>query len=278
MFLENRIGPLWESHHGKGPFIRSLPLGARILDVGCGNNSPGYAKHIRPDLYYIGLDVGDYNQDHSSVAAADEYHISTTSQFSDNIERLDLSIDGVVSSHNLEHCDDYRAVLRAMVRTLKPGGRMYLSFPCEASARFPHRRGTLNFFDDLTHQNLLSWHSITEELATLGMIFEFRARRYRPLALALIGLLYEPLSAIRKEVLRNGATWALYGFESVIWARRDIALACPPKTPSVSQRTAEYSTLSYRLETPTTAAGCCMNSDDLPAPPGIPRGIVRGRS
>jgi ubiquinone/menaquinone biosynthesis C-methylase UbiE len=223
MFLEKRIKPIWESHHGKGPFIRSLPPGARILDVGCGNNSPSYVKNMRPDLYYIGLDVGDYNQDNTSLIAANEYHVSTPSRFTESIERFYLTIDGVVSSHNLEHCDDYRAVLRAMARTLKPGGRMYLSFPCEASVRFPHRQGCLNFFDDPTHQYLLPWASIIEELASLGMLFEFRSRRYRPLALALIGLLYEPSSAIRREVATNGATWALYGFESVIWARRAIA-------------------------------------------------------
>ena len=135
MFLENRINPIWESHHGKGPFIRSLPLGGRIMDIGCGNNSPSYVKNMRPDLYYIGIDVGDYNQDDVSLISANEYHVSTTSQFSANIERLELNIDGVVSSHNLEHCNDCRAVLRAMVGALKPGGRMYLSFPCEASAR-----------------------------------------------------------------------------------------------------------------------------------------------
>ncbi len=122
MFLENRINPIWESHHGKGPFIRSLPLGGRIMDIGCGNNSPSYVKNMRPDLYYIGIDVGDYNQDDVSLISANEYHVSTTSQFSANIERLELNIDGVVSSHNLEHCNDCRAVLRAMVGALKPGG------------------------------------------------------------------------------------------------------------------------------------------------------------
>jgi SAM-dependent methyltransferase len=216
----SRLDPIWESHHGKGTFIRSLPFGARLLDVGCGNNSPAYVKQIRPDLYYIGIDVNDYNQGNGSLSLADEYHISSSAQFPQNIERFVASMDAVISSHNLEHCHDCRAVLRAMVRALKPGGRMYLSFPCEASARFPHRRGCLNFFDDDTHQNLLPWHSITDELTELGMIFDFRARRYRPLALAVVGLFYEPLSAIRKEVAGNGATWALYGFESVIWARR----------------------------------------------------------
>jgi len=220
MFRALRIEPIWETPHGKGAFLRSLPHGARILDVGCGNNSPYYVKHNRPDLYYIGLDVGDYNQNNASIAAADEYHISTSSEFHGNIQRFNSSVDAVISSHNLEHCDDYRAVLNAMAGALRPGGRMFLSFPCEASARFPHRNGCLNFFDDDTHQRLLPWRSINEDLSTLGMAVDFRARRYRPMPLALFGLLYEPISAAKKEVANNGATWALYGFESVIWARR----------------------------------------------------------
>lgn len=60
-------------------------------------------------------------------------------------------MDAVVSLHNIEHCDDPAAVLAAIGRALVPGGRLYLALPCEASARFPRRRGTLNFFDDTTH-------------------------------------------------------------------------------------------------------------------------------
>lgn len=220
MILEKLFPPIWESHHGKGAFIRSMSVGARVLDVGCGNNSPTYFKQLRPDLYYIGLDVGDYNQSEASISHADEYHVSTAADFARRIGEFRATIDCVVSSHNLEHCDDYPAVLRAMADALKPGGRIFLSFPCEASARFPRRGGCLNFYDDATHVNLLSWRRVNDELAGLGMAFEFRARRYRPLGQALVGLLNEPESAARNEVMPNGATWALYGFESVIWARR----------------------------------------------------------
>jgi SAM-dependent methyltransferase len=211
---------LLESHHGKGTFIRSLPRGGRILDVGCGNESPAYFKWLRHDLYYIGIDVADYYQDALSIRAADEYHITASGGFVEAINRFCGSMDGVVSSHNLEHCDDYRAVLKAMVGVLKPGGRMYLSFPSEASTRFPHRRGCLNFFDDSTHRHLLSWQAVVEDLHAFGMVFEFSARRYRPLIPAFFGLLFEPVSALRNEVLRTGGTWALYGFETVIWAMR----------------------------------------------------------
>jgi hypothetical protein len=46
----------------KPDFILQLPRGAKVLDVGCGNNSAQSTKKLRPDIYYVGLDVGDYNQ------------------------------------------------------------------------------------------------------------------------------------------------------------------------------------------------------------------------
>jgi SAM-dependent methyltransferase len=211
---------IWETHRGKGTFIRSLPMGARLLDVGCGNGSPVYVKWAKPDLYYIGLDVGDYRQTADPVKVANEYHVVAPDSFAEAIRGFSGTIDAVVSSHNLEHCDDRRAVLQAMVSALKPGGRMYLSFPCEASAHFPRRAGCLNFYDDATHKRLIPWREIVEDMGSLGMDFEFRAQRYRPFGIALIGLICEPLSALRREVMSNGSTWALYGFESVIWARR----------------------------------------------------------
>jgi SAM-dependent methyltransferase len=223
---------LLESHHGKGAFIRTLPSGGRILDVGCGNDSPAYCKWVRRDLHYIGVDVADYHQEARSIRSADEYHVVTPDRFCETIGQFACTIDGVVSSHNLEHCDDYRDVLKAMVGALKLGGRMYLSFPCEASTRFPRRRGCLNFYDDTTHRNLPPWRGIIEDLSVLGMSFEFRSRRYRPIAPALCGLLYEPISALRGEVMWTGGTWALYGFESVIWARRESCV-----NPHLSDRT-----------------------------------------
>jgi hypothetical protein len=47
----------WLRPRGKLAFLKSLPPGARVLDVGCGNNSPRDAKVLRPDLIYTGLDM-----------------------------------------------------------------------------------------------------------------------------------------------------------------------------------------------------------------------------
>lgn len=209
----------WLRPRGKLAFLKSLPPGARVLDVGCGNNSPRDAKVLRPDLNYTGLDVGDYNQQ-DSIRYADAYLLASPAEFAEAIAAHAGRMDAVVSSHNLEHCDDPAAVLAAMAAALRPGGRLFLAFPSEESVRFPRRRGSLNFFDDATHKAVPHWEPVLDALRTRGVTLEYACRRYRPRVLASLGLALEPLSRL---VGRNmpGGTWALYGFESVIWGRRD---------------------------------------------------------
>lgn len=210
----------WTPPQGKGNFVKSLPRNGRILDVGCGNNSPAWVKWLRPDLYYIGVDIGDYNQSADPRGTADEYVTCSADDFAQTIEQYGGRMDGVLSAHNLEHCNEPERVLNAMADALAPGGRLFLSFPCEASVRFPKRAGCLNFFDDGTHKAPPSWRGTVETLRAKGCDISFQARRYRPMPLLLKGLVLEPWSAYRRRVVKGGATWALYGFESVIWATK----------------------------------------------------------
>jgi SAM-dependent methyltransferase len=197
-----------------------LPPHATILDIGCGNNSPIYLKTQRPDCYYIGLDVGDYNQDTHSKSVADEYVLTDPDRFPSAILHFQDRIDAVISSHNLEHCDAPADVLDAMIKCLKPGGRLYLTTPCEESVGFPRRRGTLNFFDDPTHKTVANWDETISKITREGLVFEFLAKRYRSAPLVLVGILIEPISALRRKVGPFCTTWSLYGFESLIWAYR----------------------------------------------------------
>ncbi len=205
--------------HGKLAFLRSLPSGAHILDVGCGNNSPRDAKILRPDLVYHGLDVSDYNQQ-GSTPYADTYTLVKPEEFVQAIGRFEGRLDAVVSSHNIEHCNDPQGVLDAMVRALRPGGRLFLAFPCEESVFFPKRRGTLNFFDDETHREVPSWSGVLTLLRASGVRTDLACRRYRPLLLATLGLVLEPVGWLTSRNMPASSTWALYGFESVIWAHR----------------------------------------------------------
>ena len=206
--------------NGKAEFVKGCPPGAHLLDVGCGSNSPFLIKSTRPDLHYIGLDVGNYRQTGEAIAAANEYILATPEGFADAITEIATrhgGLDAVISSHNLEHCLDPIAVLSAMLGALKPGGRLYLSFPSEASVNFPSRTNTLNFFDDPTHRAVPEFDAVVAQIRARNFSTPVIRRRYRPALYFLLGLAVEPVSALRRKIMRG--TWALYGFESIIWAK-----------------------------------------------------------
>lgn len=205
--------------HGKEAFLRGLSPRSRVFDIGCGNDSPMRAKRVNPEIHYVGLDIGDYYQSSGSLAHADEYIVTPPEDFAAAIEARRSSVDAIVSSHNLEHCAEPERVLRAMCNALVPGGRMYLSFPAEASKRLPRRpKNTLNFFDDPTHRTTPDLAATLDTLKRSGMVIEFEAVRHRPWIPAAVGVLLEPVSILTGRAMPFGTTWALYGFETVIWA------------------------------------------------------------
>jgi hypothetical protein len=105
-----------------------------------------------------------------------------------------------------------------MMTVLKVGGRMYLSFPSEASVGFPSRSGCLNYYDDTTHKGgPPDFEAITDILLERGFSILYSARRYRPPLFWTLGLISEPLS---KGRVRMQGTWEYYGFESIIWAQK----------------------------------------------------------
>jgi len=216
--LRATINPL-----GHVSFLRRLPRNARLLDVGCGNESPSRVKRYRPDVHYTGIDIGDHNQTASSLSMADKYIVVPPATFAQGIETLgETRFDAVVSRHNFEHCLDPDAVLSAMIRSLVPGGLLYMAFPCEASVNFPSRGGTLNFWDDPTHVRPPNWARTMSSLKSQGMVLLRAAPRYRPPLLAIVGAATELMSRSRNRLGPWGGTWALYGFESVIWAKKEL--------------------------------------------------------
>lgn len=206
-----------EPEFGKVAFFKSLPEKGVILDVGCGNNSPYYTKEFLPQWYYIGLDVGDYNQEYPD--RADEYILTTGEGFAGEILKKEGQVDAVVSSHNLEHCDMRQEVVRNMARSLKKGGRIYLSFPCEDSVNFPNRGGCLNYYDDCTHQGSPpDFGEVIALLYTEKVKIKYASTRFQPPLGWLLGLQSEMESAQNKQT--GHGTWWLWGFETVIWGEK----------------------------------------------------------
>lgn len=187
------------------------------MDVGCGNDSPFIVKQILPNCKYTGIDICDFNQTKPNLA--DHYVVTNAGNFAEEISKFSNSFHAVISSHNIEHCDDRDGTFRAILSTLKIDGKIYISFPCEDSANFPHRRGTLNYYDKAEHKGVPpNFNQFIEELRASNFEIIFSDRRYKPPILWLAGFVVEPFSRYRKKVLRG--TREYYGFESIIWARR----------------------------------------------------------
>jgi hypothetical protein len=75
-------------------------------------------------------------------------------------------------------------------------------------------------YDDPTHTDAPpDYDKIMETLERKGFKIIFTRREYKPIILRLGGFLGEHISHLRKKVIK-AATWAYYGFESVIWAKK----------------------------------------------------------
>jgi hypothetical protein len=94
-----------------------------------------------------------------------------------------------------------------------------MSFPNKDSVNFPHRNGTLNFYDDKTHLTPPDLEKILNRMKKNGIKIKFCRKAYKPFVLWLLGMIVEPISKKKNKVLRG--TWQFYGFETVIWGIKE---------------------------------------------------------
>jgi 2-polyprenyl-3-methyl-5-hydroxy-6-metoxy-1,4-benzoquinol methylase len=105
---------------------RYLPTGARVLEGGCGLGDVVYALH-KAGYAVDGIDYApkvvqaiNTHWPHLNVAVDDVRHLSSSDDF----------YDGYWSFGVIEHFPDgYEDIAREMLRVLRPGGYLFLSFP-----------------------------------------------------------------------------------------------------------------------------------------------------
>jgi len=219
-WISEKAKKIMAPKYGYYSFFKSINPKGNLLDVGCGS-SCSYIKDVLPDINYVALDIISYNP--SLHDAADKYIQSMPENFVETIESMEGYYDTVFSLHNLEHCNDRAKTTAAMAKALKINGKMCLIFPSERSVHFPNRRGTLNYYDDKEHQ--LQPPNFDETIRILEnnkMTIIYKNGAYKPIVPYFIGLILEPFSALRKEVkFGSYGTWAYWGFEAVIWAKKN---------------------------------------------------------
>jgi 2-polyprenyl-3-methyl-5-hydroxy-6-metoxy-1,4-benzoquinol methylase len=201
----------------KEELLGRIGSNSKVLDIGCGNNGPELAKNIQPTMHYVGVDVENYNQTSSHMA--DEYYLFPVDKFISHLDELPEDFDYVICMHVLEHSQERHDLIRSMCRRLKTGGSIFLTFPNQISIFYPSRDGTLNYYDDPTHVDKPpSFSKTIAELKDSNMKIINRHRMYTSPLRFWFGLKSEFESIKSRKVLRH--TWALWGFESVIVAKK----------------------------------------------------------
>lgn len=186
----------------------------RILDIGCGNNSPSTTKRWFPGCHYSGADIQSYNlSDEDTRAMSDFYPLGTDGSGYSAIP--DRSYDFIILHHVLEHMATPTKTLATICSKLKPNGFIWIAFPSLRSLSLPSAEGSLQFCDDPTHTYLPDIREVSNILIANG-VKVLHAGRSRDLVRELIGAVVLPWALLRKAFtgrLSGRGLWYVLGFE-----------------------------------------------------------------
>jgi SAM-dependent methyltransferase len=196
----------------------------RILDIGCGNNSPTITKHWFPTCHYSGADIQRYNLTDADLAAIDIFY-PIGIDGSGYSEIPDSSYDLIILHHVIEHMLNPEVILAVLCSKLKPGGYMWIGFPSVRSLSMPSAaEGTLQFCDDDTHIHVPGVREVSNTLLAHELKV-LHAGRTRDFARILVGIAVLPCALLRKMVtgkLSVYGLWYVLGFEDHVFGQRKL--------------------------------------------------------
>jgi 2-polyprenyl-3-methyl-5-hydroxy-6-metoxy-1,4-benzoquinol methylase len=195
----------------------------RILDIGCGNNSPSVTKRWFPGCHYTGADIQRYNLSGEDDAAMDAFFLLGTD--GSGYEAIpDGSYDFVILNHVLEHMAEPGPILAALCSKLNPGGYIWIAFPSLRSLGLPSSEDeTLQFCDDPTHVYVPDVREVANVLLANG-VKVLHAGRSREGVFTTLGdglkLLKRLLKRMTTGKFSGRGLWYLLGFEDHVLGQR----------------------------------------------------------
>lgn len=201
----------------------SRTAGLRILDIGCGNNSPTTTKRWFPGCHYSGADIQTYNNSDADLAAIDAFY-RLAPDGSGYSAIPDASYDFVILHHVIEHVREPASILGAICSKLKPGGFIWIAFPSLRSLSLPSAEGSLHFCDDPTHVYLPDIREVSNILLAHGVKI-VHAGRSRDVVRASMGAAVLPYALLRRMFtgkLSARGLWYTLGFEDHVFGQREL--------------------------------------------------------
>jgi len=195
----------------------------RILDIGCGNNSPSVTKRWFPGCHYTGADIQRYNLDGDDDAAMDAFYLLGKDGMGYSAIP-EASYDLVILNHVLEHMPDPAPILAALCTKLRPGGYIWIAFPSLRSLSLPTSEDeTLQFCDDPTHVYLPEVREVANVLLANGVKVVHAGRSREGLFTTLADvtkLLKRVLKKLTTGRFSGRGMWYLLGFEDHVLGQR----------------------------------------------------------
>lgn len=194
----------------------------KLLDVGCGNHSASRTKKYYPNCIYYGLDRDkNYNNDVADFKAMEKFY---EVDLSCNLSKLGALpnnfFDCIILSHVIEHLINGQDIILHLLSKLKKDGIIYIEFPSQRSLYLPSMKGTLNFYDDLTHKKTYQIKEIENLLINKDLsIIESGTRR------SIKKIFFLPMyllgSLINLGYISGHIFWDTLGFANYIIAQKN---------------------------------------------------------
>ncbi|MEP6634062.1 MAG: methyltransferase domain-containing protein [Luteimonas sp.] len=171
-----RAQELYFQFHPRTAFLKTLPIGATVADIGAGDGSLSifrdWPEPARRDLrlYAYSIEKGD------RFDAFESYEISDWNEKQPEFDGM--RFDAVISAHFIEHIADPGTFVAWLARKLAPGGRAYVEWPSPAALTLPTRSELLEagvnlvisrFDDDATHRALPDRDAIQAHAVEAGL-------------------------------------------------------------------------------------------------------------
>lgn len=191
---------------------RRLPTDARILDVGCGDGRLLVTFHKKGGRELHGIELPGAAAERTARIPEIHLHVGTLA----SVELPPDFFDLITLVHVYEHLAAPQEALLQLARLMKPGGRLFLSFPNINSWQADLTKGRWFHLDPPRHLNLVPPQTVISYLRTMG--FDLVAERHLCLEQNIYGwiqsllnrcdsrrnFLYERLKGIRGYLPNRG--------------------------------------------------------------------------
>lgn len=217
-----RAQELYFLFHPRIAFLKTLPAGAIVADIGAGDGSLStfrdWPEPKRRDLrlYAYSIEKGE------RFDAFEGYEISDWNKAPPRFDGI--TFDAIVCAHFVEHIADPTSLAKWAREKLRVGGRIYIEWPSPASTTLPSRSELevagvplviSNYHDDATHGVLPDRDEVMAQLSESGFSIEQQGVIHLP-------WIEEELMASFRDAAdafpRQAAFWSMTGWAQYIVA------------------------------------------------------------